>query len=350
VDSRRSSQSGGVDDIDDPADNNALVTTADLGTELDAIILEQGGSLERIVLNLRRNAPVAQELERLSKELLQVARSMADANFLSEDAELLDEGSPTAVNHTRKNQREPLFDSYERTTDGSVSIQHPSATDSPLEEIRDPPEQPTPRDRRPALPPIQITDPSSTPLLDPLPSPRTRLANRQNIDASYEALRHHLGRGASYSKADLAETGATARLPARALRPEHTPWLDPFAAEVSALDRASKSTTLLPSHVLKARDLASPPPVGGESPASFSRAAWAELPGARDDGRGAGEGGGEGGVSGADAGRDAARADARVVRQAMRMGKSEAVQEAGEMERRARKQRQNAALARKVRE
>ena len=59
------------------SEDEDLVTLKDLGTKVNAIVVEHEGELKRVVLNSRNGQPTIDVLQKLSKELAKVSKSMA---------------------------------------------------------------------------------------------------------------------------------------------------------------------------------------------------------------------------------------------------------------------------------
>lgn len=68
------------DTLDEP-DNDALVMAIDLGEGLDAVILERGGVLERVITNLRHGTPSTEAIMRLSREMMLISNAIASAHL-----------------------------------------------------------------------------------------------------------------------------------------------------------------------------------------------------------------------------------------------------------------------------
>lgn len=59
---------------------HSLVVTRDLGHGFDAAIFQQGGELQRVILNPRRGKPVVDSLQKLSRDLASVSQALAFTN------------------------------------------------------------------------------------------------------------------------------------------------------------------------------------------------------------------------------------------------------------------------------
>ncbi|USW47256.1 hypothetical protein Slin15195_G005750 [Septoria linicola] len=246
--------------------------TSDLGDGLDAVILERGGRLERVIMNLRKGAPTVVALRRLSRELMLVADSLESAALVaegpSENTDLAPAGTSFIAELLQhiKGAVEPDVDlcispaNQDTTPDHSVHVQQAVT-------IRDFAE---PRD---SLDPDLASSGKPAEMSMSLHSPAARIANRQSIDADYIALRRHFGRGNSYRDEELADMGAVERLERRATRTMQTTPLgagpDPGMVRLLELGICSSTTTpalpditvtndgspSLPSHILKAQDV-----------------------------------------------------------------------------------------------
>ncbi|KAF2214559.1 hypothetical protein CERZMDRAFT_94953 [Cercospora zeae-maydis SCOH1-5] len=261
-------------------DDDKIVLTSDLGDGLDAVILERGGRLERVVMNLRKNAPTVAGLLRLSRELIQVADALEAA--ASKGAESTD-GAHSSPD-------EPAIYS-DLTSRADLDTLLPRIFDSVITRERTDPstvaECDFARCQDAASQALYKHFPRRASTKAPLPSPGTRLVNRQRIQADYRALRKHFGRGSSYDEPEFAELGAEDRLQMRAARNLQTTPLG-HEAHSNLLNMASTSSSpdvlycnrasvdvpnisvtdnasyehgpiSLPSHILKARDIMYPP-------------------------------------------------------------------------------------------
>ncbi|GIZ40317.1 hypothetical protein CKM354_000366100 [Cercospora kikuchii] len=277
-------------------DEGKMVLTSDLGEGLDAVILERGGRLERVIMNLRKNTPTVAALLRLSRELIQVADALevaASQGADSTDGAHSSPGEPTFF--PAQTVRADLDTTPPRVTHSAITRQStiPSTiADCDFAHCQAVPSQDLfkPFPRR-----------ASTKA--PLPSAGARIVNRQSIEADYKALRKHFGRGSSYDEAEFAELGAEDRLQMRAARTFQTTPLghnteprllnmasvrsshDVFFDNIGSLDVPNISVTdngnyeydpiPLPSHILKARDMVYLPfswrTTGTRSPALFSQ-------------------------------------------------------------------------------
>lgn len=269
-----------------------LVTTSDLGDGLDAVILERGGRLEQVVVNVRKGAPTAESLLKLSEELIKVATAIAAAEVSSR--------SP-AVDNAVTSLEEPMVDFNNqqggitqllehidtatgglgsgiwRTDDFCVTSQTVSEGGVVAKDFafqQDPP-----------MFSFDSDDSNETYRRASMPSPMSRLAKRQSIDADYSALRKHFGRGGSYDNLQMArDIGFADRLEDRASRQpllQSSPLgigpVDPksqrmedWEEEVRSIEDVDDSTSVpritvteatLPSHILTAQDLAPPSPL-----------------------------------------------------------------------------------------
>ncbi|KAK4988009.1 hypothetical protein LTR50_004228 [Elasticomyces elasticus] len=61
-----------------PPDEVGTIIAADLGDMLDAIIIEHRGTLDSVITNLRDGAPGLEDIQRLSKELAEISRAVAE--------------------------------------------------------------------------------------------------------------------------------------------------------------------------------------------------------------------------------------------------------------------------------
>ncbi|CAK1355578.1 hypothetical protein CB0940_00707 [Cercospora beticola] len=287
------SDSNGDDRLED---EDKMVLTSDLGEGLDAVILERGGRLERVIMNLRKNTPTVAALLRLSRELIQVADALevaASQGADSTDGAHSSPGEPTFF--PAQTVRADLDNTPPRITDSTVTRQCniPSTiADCDIAHCQ-------------AVPSQELFKPFPRRALTkaPLPSAGARIANRQSIEADYKALRKHFGRGSSYDEAEFAELGAEDRLQMRAARTFRTTPLghnsdprllkmasvcsprDVFSDDVASLGVPNISVTdngnyeydpiPLPSHILKARDMMYLPlswrTTGTRSPPLFSQ-------------------------------------------------------------------------------
>ncbi|PPJ53417.1 hypothetical protein CBER1_01023 [Cercospora berteroae] len=281
-------------------DEDKMVLTSDLGEGLDAVILERGGRLERVIMNLRKNTPTVAALLRLSRELIQVADALEAAASHGADS----------TDGAHSSSGEPAFFSGQ-TTRADLDTVPPRITDSTITRQCTIPSIVAGCDfaHCQGVPSQDLSQPfprrASTKA--PLPSAGARIVNRQSIEADYKALCKHFGRGSSYDEAEFAELGAKDRLQMRAARTFQTTRLghntvprlpnmastcsssDVFLDNVASLDLPNVSFTHnghyeydpipLPSHILKARDMMYLPPswrtTGTRSPPLFSQSTCA---------------------------------------------------------------------------
>ncbi|KAK5001450.1 hypothetical protein LTR28_012630 [Elasticomyces elasticus] len=61
-----------------PPDEVGTIIAADLGDMLDAIIIEHRGTLDSVITNLRDGAPGLEDIQRLSRELAEISRAVAE--------------------------------------------------------------------------------------------------------------------------------------------------------------------------------------------------------------------------------------------------------------------------------
>ncbi|KAM3418936.1 hypothetical protein BST61_g4894 [Cercospora zeina] len=261
-------------------DDDKIVLTSDLGDGLDAVILERGGRLERVIMNLKKNAPTVAALLRLSRELIQVADALQAA--ASQGAE------PTDGAHSSPDEPAAYSDVTSRA---DLDTLLPRLIDSVTTRERTDPFPVAECDfaRCQDVPSKVLYEhfPRRASTKAPLPSPGTRLVNRQSIEADYKALRKHFGRGSNYDETEFAELGAEDRLQMRAARNLQTTPLgheahsnlltmaftssspDVLYCNSASVDVPNISVTdngyderdpiPLPSHILKARDIMHPP-------------------------------------------------------------------------------------------
>ncbi|KXT19031.1 hypothetical protein AC579_8775 [Pseudocercospora musae] len=291
--------SGESNEPNNEDNEDALITTSDLGDGLDAVILERGGCLERIILNERNGTPTPETIARISRELYRISTVLATTDTkqrISTNGTDSLSGDRTIVldtYHDRDTSVTGLLDAIDTATPGlgimrtnSIRVRTSSSSTEPVSIVRD--FALTNND-----PPFYVEE-------QPLSTPGQRIVNRQRIDADYFQLHKQYGNnGAAIPDLTKADHGAEGRLEARAARwplSQATPLgagEDPLAKHMADLDKSMLEPTsakkrlnfgsedvtiriyspgipvkhkngnqdaVLPSHILTAEDLSPQPP------------------------------------------------------------------------------------------
>ncbi|EME87701.1 uncharacterized protein MYCFIDRAFT_75544 [Pseudocercospora fijiensis CIRAD86] len=232
---------------DDGDDGGALITTSDLGDGLDAVILERGGRLERIIMNERNGTPTTKTIARISRELYQISTSLATTDLrqrISTDGTDSLSGDRTIVLDTNHNSSlSEILDAIDNATPSfaimrtdSVRIHTSSPSVEPVSAVRD----------------FAFTDHEPPMFVEerPLSTPGQRVVNLQRIDADYFQLHKQFGNnGAAMHDLAKADHGAQGRLEARAaswLLSRTTPLgagEDPLAKYVATVDASMLEPT-----------------------------------------------------------------------------------------------------------
>ncbi|SMQ50060.1 unnamed protein product [Zymoseptoria tritici ST99CH_3D7] len=370
--------------LSEGSDAGDLVTAADLGDGLDAVILERGGRLERVIMNARKGPPNAEAMEKLSKELILVSNAIAAAN-LNPSHSQVDGASPVGndramvvdTRHGRQQSMPELLSMIDEAAGGlNLGIARArgdvQSTDSELLTTRD-----DVRERSQSLLTTDavsiVHEVSSGSAL----SPESRIANRQRLDQDIAAVRSHIGPFAAGQRNDAPAGNA---LPCRTVHwpvpgaptlhinsPPPLKRSDSDLARVASpdlpikiqIDSSTSTPTLTPDATLTRHDPIPPPTSPLLSPALFTPSTCASTPEAspillKPD---------TPYPQVATTSRlqapssvtgiwptlpSQARADTQVIRAAMRMEKNKTAQEAAATERAVRKQRQVSAQARKA--
>ncbi|KAF7193111.1 hypothetical protein HII31_05545 [Pseudocercospora fuligena] len=286
-------------------DEDALITTSDLGDGLDAVILERGGRLERIIMNERNGTPTPETIARISRELNQISTALATTDpkqRISTNGTDSLSGDRTIVldtYHNRDSSISELIDAIDTATPGfgimrtnSIRIHTSSPNTEPVSTVRD-------FAFATHDPPLFVEE-------QPLATPGQRIVNRQRIDADYFQLHKQFGNnnsGAAMQDLAKADDGAEKRLESGAVRwplSQATPLgaaEDPLETHMATLDASmlepasakkrpnfgsedvairiqspgiatrqkSNQDAVLPSHILTSEDLSPQPktPPGG---------------------------------------------------------------------------------------
>lgn len=330
-------------------DGNGLIVAQDLGDGLDAMIMERGGRLERVVVNLRKSVSMVEMMAKLAQELVSVSTALANAKAATEQAvdgrsQVEDAVRATVVGSGSSSGGSlgPLMDEMMHlVTDTTGDLGSDIVLDEPKQFVEDTPTISAEHsDFEDACKELNL------PVAPPrLPSPQERLIMRQGMEDEYRALLEHFG------------TNSNSRRP------------DDRTAEINlgspqlpiTLTRSSISSTdgpTLPSHILRTRDFAASPPLqkqnpganllvpsrtsGRTSPASPSIFTPSSLALTPTDGTALMRGGyftALGGRYQRLKSPSQVRADSQVIRHAMRMEKHKAVEEAAAVERKVRRGR-----------
>ena len=254
--SRSTDNAGESDYIDSHANADSLVMSSDLGEGLDAVVLERGGRLERVVMNLRKGTPTVAALQRLSRELWQVADALqaaaAGSQVASDAAELQNDHAQDVadlLHHIHEAAGPELGFAQETETSSTYgSADHVPAV------------------RR------DFATQQNVPTLDFIPSPATRMAHRQSINADFAALRRHFGHDSSdhaERQADEPDVGVASSLAEHDDRTSHDAPADlatsglmtsrrsstPNIPDITITDDSHEHNPTLPSHILKAQDM-----------------------------------------------------------------------------------------------
>ncbi|KJX98905.1 hypothetical protein TI39_contig384g00004 [Zymoseptoria brevis] len=361
-----------------------LVTAADLGDGLDAVILERGGRLERVIMNARKGPPNAEAMEKLSKELILVSNAIADAN-LNPSHSQVDGASPVGsdramvvdTRHGRQQSMPELMSMIDEAAGGldlgiARAREDVQSTDSELLTTRD-----DVRERSQSLLTTDavsfVHEVSSGSAL----SPESRIANRQRLDQDIAAVRSHIG---PFAAGQIKDAPAGNALPIRTV---HWPATDVPTLHINSplplkhrdsdlarvaspnlpikiqIDSSTSTPTLTPNATPSRHDPVPSPTSPLLSPAFFTPSTCASTPEAsaillkpdtpypqvattcRLQAPSS--------VTGIwPTLPSQARADTQVIRAAMRMEKNKTAQEAAATERAVRKQRQVSAQARKA--
>jgi hypothetical protein len=378
-------EASALEEVSEGSEPGDLITAADLGAGLDAVILERGGRLERVIMNIRQGAPTAEAMTRLSKELILVSNAISSANVLQGHAQI-DGTSPVnndraMVVDTAHGRQHSVPDLLSRIDEAAGGLNlgfarareyHRSRSSTSITAMDDGHEN----ERSPIIPDMIRTS-SPTPLL----SPGSRIANRQRLDQDFAAVRSHIAPFATsegqpsarprpadrtvhwplssvtspegipvlhidsppplkHNDSDLLRI-AEANLPIKITIDQSTPTLRPVSNPSGPAPPSVPATPLLSPALFTASTCTSTPeltpsvqkpdtpfPLPASTapllPApSLAAGKWPTSP-------------------------SQARADTQVIRAAMRMERNKAVQEAAATERAVRKQRQVSAQARKA--
>lgn len=288
----------------DQSHDDGIVVQRDLGDGLDAMILERGGRLERVVMNSRKGGPIAEVMARLARELSQVSSAISTTNPQRRPREHTD-GSLDEIIARRKSVAE-LEHLLRDAADAQGTKLHHQA-DGSAEDIvmknfagEGPPESPLLEEEN-----EEDEEDTIEEILQRTPSQIERAAIRQSIEHDYRALQGYLDSAAATvdRRYQPQPTGLGYRWPTpqqyRSLSiPTSTRMQNPnlgsrtlpimvedehrrAAAPCTSLERASTlhiTTTCtspstsglptLPSHILRAQDMTSPSPTDMDIPPS----------------------------------------------------------------------------------
>ncbi|EME48749.1 hypothetical protein DOTSEDRAFT_19260 [Dothistroma septosporum NZE10] len=266
--------------------DNDIVVQRDLGEGLDAMILERGGHLERVVMNSRKGEPTAEVMARLAKELAQVSSAISATDPPSRRGREYTDGSLDGIIARRRSvpELEHLLrnapDAQEAKTRAHLHPQADGSTEHVLA-----------RTYPSAAGSTCLDEDEVADFLLRTPSQIDRLAMRQTIEDDYRALKQHLDSAAATVDTDYRHqpTGVGYRWPTsaqcRALSfptaGKHEPDLNlnfgsktfPIRVEIEddadgcklsnssspgvVTDTSPSSSGLptLPSHILRAQDM-----------------------------------------------------------------------------------------------
>lgn len=288
--SRASEGDADRDYIDSRESTGNTVVSSDLGEGLDAVILERGGQLERVVMNLRKGAPTVTALLRLSRELLQVADAIqAEASAGRPPVERANSDRPDVTD---------LLHHIDDATGAGIDLAIAWTSDPSNEAATQPPILRSENAAQHIAPTTDFVPSDIQQATSEILSPATHIPYRESIDMDVAAtLRPRFEHCKANTREREAEAGVTDmdHATSRPRRGTRT-WQDgskpgPRVPRVTITEDDHGDGPILPSHILKARDIMTPtlahggdrvrgedsPPIFPRSPAPLLHTASAQT-------------------------------------------------------------------------
>ncbi|KAF2172102.1 hypothetical protein M409DRAFT_17344 [Zasmidium cellare ATCC 36951] len=259
------------------ADPGLLIVSRDLGEELDAVILERGGTVEKVITNPRDRNRTPEIIAKIARELAQIASTLSSGNFgnrqSSDDDEpvgrtaVVDRNSDAGGGRSSRESSVPELlqliseasndlqpglirkPTWERVAGGHAWLDQTSANDFATEFQQ----SFTPFDSPKSIEEAQKM---------PLTSASARIVNRQTLDDDYRVLQDHAlattphDHDLSFLRTHRRSLQSSTPLTTStfyASRPSSSPTQNLGSPGIPITVSAGEPT--LPSHVLRSRDL-----------------------------------------------------------------------------------------------
>lgn len=290
TDTRKRSRSVRFDDyseeVYDDTDAGHLIISRDLGDDLDAVILERGGKVERVITNARDRNSTSELIAKISRELAEISRAISSNNLNNRRHAILDEdedgGRTAAVDRTSDSAAGSS--SRQSSVPELLALINDAATNLEPGLIRRPTWERVPGgqtwlDQTSANDVAAEFNHSFTPFDEPethreanqvpLASASERIVSRQRLDEDYRILKEHILANTQHEQ-DLSllkyqrrphrpqSTTPLTTSTCYASRPSSSPTQNLGSPDIPITVSAGEAT--LPSHLLHARDFLAPIP------------------------------------------------------------------------------------------
>ncbi|KAK4508236.1 hypothetical protein PRZ48_001974 [Zasmidium cellare] len=264
-------------EIEYDADPGLLIVSRDLGEELDAVILERGGTVEKVITNNRDRNRTPEIIAKIARELAQIASTLSSGRFGNREPSDEDEPAGRTAVVDRNSDAGGSRTSRDSSIPELLSLINEAANDLQPGLIRKPTWERVPGGQHTWLDQTSANDfaaefqASFTPFDQPetveeakevpIISASDRIVARQRLDHDYRILQDHAlantqhDHDLSFLKTHCRSLQSSTPLTTStcyASRPSSSPTQELGSPEIPI--RVEAGEAVLPSHVLRSRD------------------------------------------------------------------------------------------------